>query len=213
MLALLLAVFTGVFYAITAGGQQRIVPALQSADISGWEPWHFVGKTRYSTAKIDARRAVKASSNAAASGYYREIDVDLHETPILRWSWRVDNTLGEIDETSRAGDDYAARVYVLAAHPVFFWKTRALTYVWSSAQPEGSAWPNAYSDNAQVIAVRSGARDLGEWRQERRNVRQDFQRYFGKDVRYVNAVALMTDTDNTGGRAVAYYGDIVFADR
>ena len=46
---------------------------------------------------------------------------------------------------------------------------------------------------------------------ERRNVRADFRELFGESVRYVDAVAIMTDTDNTGGTAVAYYGDITFS--
>ena len=195
-----------------AKGDTVAAPVLVSADLSSWQPWKFVGETRYTPVEIDGRRALRAVSEAAASGYYREIKIDLHETPVLRWRWRVDTTLGEIKERTREGDDYPARVYVLAAHPVFFWKTRALTYVWSSAEPEGAHWPNAYSDNARVIAVQSGSRGLGEWREEKRNVRGDFERYFGKDVRYVDAVAFMTDTDNTGLRAVAYYGDIYFAE-
>lgn len=44
-------------------------------------------------------------------------------------------------------------------------------------------------------------------------MRDDFKRYFSKEVRYVDAVAFMTDSDNTGRRAVAYYGDMFFAER
>lgn len=196
-----------------ADNDRRIVRVLEAADISSWRPWKFVGETRYAPVEIDGRRTVKAVSDAAASGYYRKITIDLYATPVLQWSWRVDNSLGEIDETSKAGDDSPARIYVLSAHPVFFWRTRGLAYVWSSVQPRGSHWPSAYTDNQKVIAVRSGERGLGEWHQEQRNVREDFKQYFGKDVRYVDAVAFMTDTDNTGRRAVAYYGNINFAER
>lgn len=194
-------------------GETRIIPALAAAELGAWRRWKFFGETRYTSVEIDARRAVKAVSEASASGYYRKMTIDLHRTPVLRWSWRVDNTLGGIDERTKEGDDYPARVYVLAAHPVFFWKTRALSYVWSSAQPKGSGWRNAHSSRAVVIAVRSGKQGLREWQQEVRNVRGDFQRYFGEEVRYVDAVGFMTDTDNTGRRAVAYYGDIYFAER
>ncbi len=198
---------------ITASGAQRTVSVLTAADISAWAPWAFSGKTRYTPVEIDHRRAVKAISDDAASGLYRKISIDLHETPVLHWGWRVDNTLGDINERTKKGDDYPARVYVLAAHPLFFWRTRALSYVWSSVQPGGSDWPNAYAENAWMVAVRSGEQGLGRWHQEQRNVREDFERYFGKDVRYVDAVALMTDTDNTGRKATAYYGPIYFADR
>lgn len=209
--ALLILGVTGSVWTLAASSVQRIVPVLASADVSAWQPWDFSGETRYTPVEIDDRRAVKAVSDSAASGLYRKITIDLNETPVLHWSWRVDNTFGDINERTKEGDDYPARVYVLATHPVYFWRSRALNYVWSSAQPQGSDWPNAYSDNVRVIALRSGATGLGEWRKEQRNVREDFERYFGKDVRYVDAVAFMTDTDNTGRRAVTFYGDLYFA--
>ncbi|MDX1514854.1 MAG: DUF3047 domain-containing protein [Gammaproteobacteria bacterium] len=189
------------------------VPVLSDANLSKWKSWDFSGMTRYSKVTLDGRVAVKAVSKSAASGLYRKLRIDLQATPLLNWSWRVDNTFGPIDERSRGGDDYPARIYVIVKHPLFFWKTTALTYVWSSAQPAGTAWPNAYTDNATIVAVRSGDAELGEWHQERRNVLEDFRRYFGKKVRYIDAVAVMTDTDNTGDRAVAYYGDIWFTAR
>jgi hypothetical protein len=196
----------------STGGALQI-PVLMDADLEGWRDWKFSGATEYTRVFSQGRPVIKAVSNGAASGVYRKIRIDLGETPVIHWNWRVENTLGAIDETRRQGDDYSARIYVMVAHPVFFWKTYALTYVWSSAQPAGSAWPNAYSDGARVIAVRSGDAGLGEWHRERRDVRADFKRYFGKEVRYANAVAVMTDTDDTGKQAVAYYGDIWFSAR
>ena len=58
--------------------------------------------------------------------------------------------------------------------------------------------------NQRVIAVRSGHRGPGGWRQERRNVREGFERYFEIDVRYIDVVAFMTDSDSTKQRAVTY---------
>lgn len=187
------------------------VPVLTDADLSAWESWEFSGTTRYSRVDLAGQTVLKSVSDAAASGIYRKIRVDLEKTPVLHWNWRVDNTLGDIDETSKGGDDYPARIYVVASHPVFFWKTTAISYVWSSVQPAGSTWPNAFSANARMLAVRSGSSGLQRWHRERRNVREDFQKLFGEDVRYIDAVAVMTDTDNTGRRAVAYYGDIWFS--
>ena len=207
----------GLAVATTSSPQTAVtntrVSVLSDANLSEWRSWDFSGMTRYSKVTLDGRAAVKAVSSSAASGLYRKLRIDLRTTPVLNWIWRVDNTFGPIDELSRDGDDYPARVYVIVNHPLFFWKTTALAYVWSSAQPAGTAWPNAYRDNARIIAVRSGDAELGRWHQERRNVLEDFRRYFGKKVRYIDAVAVMTDTDDTGDRAVAYYGDIWFTAR
>ena len=184
---------------------------LRNGDIAGWEEKVFKGETSYETVRQGGRAVVRATSSGTASGLYLQRRIDLDKTPILRWSWRVDATLGDIDERTRAGDDYSARVYVIRSHPVFLWRTRAVNYVWASTMAAGETWPNAYTDSSRHVAVRSGDALAGQWVDERRDVRADFRELFGKSVRYVDAVAIMTDTDNTGGTAVAYYGDITFA--
>ena len=186
------------------------IEVLRNGDVSGWEEKVFEGKTRYETVAQDGRTVLRATSRGTASGLYLRRRIDLDRAPILRWSWRVDATLGDIDERTRAGDDYSARVYVIRSHPVFLWRTRAVNYVWASARVPGETWPNAYTDASRHVAVRSGDAHIGQWVDERRDVRADLRVLFGESVRYIDAVAIMTDTDNTDGAAVAYYGDITF---
>ena len=142
---------------------------------------------------------------------FRELEVDLGATPWIHWSWKVDAGLHAGDERTRDGDDYPARVYVVFSGGAAFWRTRAINYVWSSREPAGQTWPNAFTANARMIAVRSGSDGTGQWQSERRDVRADYRRIFGEDPGTVDAVAVMTDTDNGGGTAAACYGDIWFA--
>jgi hypothetical protein len=118
--------------------------------------------------------------------------------------------LAGADERTRAGDDYPARVYVVFTGGLAFWRTRAINYVWSNNQPIDSSWRNAFTGNARMIAVESGSERVGEWIEEHRDVRADYRSLFGAEPGNVDAVAIMTDTDNTGAVATAWYGDIWF---
>lgn len=182
-----------------------------AGDLSGWEEKSFVDSTHYKIIDTQQGKALHASTQNSASGLFKTITVDLTRTPYLHWSWRVDKTFSGNDERSKAGDDYPARVYVVVDGGMFFWRTRAVNYVWSSNQPAETRWPNAFTGNAMMIAVRAGNADTGHWVTERRNVRTDLKRLFGEDITHIDAVAVMTDSDNTGQGASATYGDIYFA--
>ncbi|MFO7592455.1 MAG: DUF3047 domain-containing protein [Pseudomonadota bacterium] len=187
------------------------VGLFSSGDLSDWQEKSFEGMTDYRLVNKDNRTVLRARSEGAASGRFKEVKIDLDKTPVLHWSWRVDNLLEGVDERSKAGDDYPARVYVVFSGGLFFWRTRAINYVWSSNQPEGAVWPNAFTANARMLAVQSGPERLGRWVSEQRNVAEDYRRLFGEEPGNVDAVAIMTDTDNSGQSATAWYGDIRFS--
>jgi hypothetical protein len=188
------------------------VGAFSAGSLAGWQRKAFKGVTEYGLVRFDGRTVLQASSEAAASGLYRELKVDLTRTPYLNWSWRVDRTLGNLNERSRSGDDYPARIYVIVSGGLAFWRTQALNYVWSSSAEVGTHWPNAFAGaNVVMLALRSGDREAGHWVTEKRNVRDDWRRLFGDAAEQLDAVALMTDTDNAGGTARAYFGDIFFS--
>lgn len=176
-----------------------------------WRAESFVGHTDYRIVLHDNHPVLRADTHASASGLVRELDVDLTRTPWLNWSWRVDNHYPGIDEQSRGGDDYPARLYVVVSGGLTFWRTRAVNYVWSSNQPVGTHWSNAYTANAQMLAVASGGDGLGAWHHYRRNVRTDLERLFGDAIERIDAVALMSDSDNSGLAARAWYGPIWFS--
>ncbi len=195
----------------TAAAMDLVVGRFSSGDLQDWKNKEFTGETRYQLVQEGEKKVLRADSQGTASGLYREITVNLKDTPYLNWSWRVDNVLKNIDERSKSGDDYPARVYLVISGGAFFWKTKSLVYVWSSHQPIDNTWNNAYTDNARVIALRSGTQESKQWIQEKRNIRKDFKRLFGDDIDHIDAVAIMTDTDNSGQKATAWYGDIYFS--
>lgn len=180
--------------------------------LDGWEHKSFKGETRYRLQTLDGVMVLKADSQGAASGLFKEQRIDLEQTPFLNWSWRAANRLNGLNEQSKSGDDYAARIYVVVKGGLAFWQTRAINYVWAGNTAKNSVWPNAFAgDHAMMLALRDPEAALNVWYSEKRNVKADLQKLFGEDLRTIDAVALMTDTDNSGGQVSAFYGDIWFS--
>jgi hypothetical protein len=189
--------------------------------VDDWQTKAFVGETQYRLVKQNNQTILKAHSEASASGIIFEEKIDLLTTPYINWRWRIENKLSGIDETSKEGDDFVARVYVVLDGGMFFWQTKALTYVWSSNQASGTSWDNAYAGEAvKMLAVRGNDAQVNQWFDEKHHVYLDLIQYFGdqgsdsanrKKYRYIDATVIMTDTDNSGGVATAYYSDIIFS--
>jgi hypothetical protein len=195
--------------AAVAADSAPAATAFAAGAIAAWRPHAFDGETEYRLVDTEAGPAVRARCDGGASGLFLDAPVDLRETPILEWRWRVDETFDpDADETVKAGDDFPARLYVVKDGGVLRWRTRAVNYVWASGRPEGADWPNPFASQAHMVAVRSGPGD--GWRTERRDVRADFRRFHGEEVDVIDAVAIMTDCDNRGGSAEAWYGEIRF---
>lgn len=193
--------------------QAQIVPIanFSQGDLKQWEEKAFVKQTDYAIVNDGEKQVLKAHTQASASGLFKKIDIDLSKTPYLNWSWRADSIYKGHNEQTTDGDDYPVRIYVVVSGGWFFWQTRALNYVWSSNQEKNTVWPNAYTSRAKMIAIRSGKQSLGQWLTEKRDIRADFKRYFGENIDEINAIAVMSDSDNTGQSATAYYGDIFFS--
>ncbi len=175
---------------------------------------------------------LRVVSDHSASSLVIAERVDPAVTPLLRWRWRVSKAVAGSDLRRKAGDDYAARVYVLfdlpperlgvgdrmkiAAARVLYGTNlpaAGLCYVWGTAQVAGESGWNAYSDRLRMIVVDSGNQHAGQWREVVRDVAADFRAAFGDPVPAISGVALAADTDNTGDRVEARFGDLWFEAR
>lgn len=172
-----------------------------------WKTKSFVGTTEYHIVTEDGRQALRAESRGTASGLAYELNLSPEEWPILSWTWKISNIIENGDATDKKLDDYAARVYVVFPS-LLFWRTKAINYIWANRLPLGTAIPSPYTDNAMMVAVESGSKFVGQWRTEQRNIHDDFRQFFNQETPRLGAVAIMTDTDNTGSHAIAYYGPI-----
>jgi hypothetical protein len=192
--------------------EKLMISHFSSGSLEHWKSKEFKGQTHYQLTDLAGIKILKADSADSASGLFKEQRIDLQKNPIMNWRWRIENRLGNINEQAKSGDDYAARVYALVSGGLAFWRTRAINYVWASTSPKGKIWPNAFAgDHAMMIALRSSSDHTGVWYTEKRNILADLKQQFGEDIRYIDAIAIMTDTDNAHGKVTAYYGDIYFS--
>lgn len=198
-----------------------------------WEPMTFdkiERHTRYSLVSENGATVLKAESRNSASGLIRKIRIDPLNYPILRWRWKITRIFPEGNVRKKSGDDYPARIYITFEYDPdklsFFQRakyqaaklafgeyppTGAISYIWASTAPEGARAPNPYTDRVMMIAVESGSAEQNTWKEEERNILEDYRRAFGHEPPAVSGVAVMTDTDDTGDSAVSYYGDIRFS--
>jgi hypothetical protein len=197
------------------------VTALNDGGIERWESKVFAGESIYTLGDYKGRLALKALSHNTASGLLLKNKIDLAATPYINWNWLVEKKLTALDEHSKSGDDFVARIYVVFNVGLMVWKTRSLNYVWSSNQEQGLVWNNPFAGaQTKMMSVRGLAAKKGVWYEEKRNVYQDLIATFGdkgseaanrKAYRYIDVIAIMTDTDNSGKEAETYYGDIIFS--
>ena len=199
---------------------------------SAWRPLEFKKiprHTSYSLVRDGDAVVVKAVSRASASGLVCRIAVDPRRYPIVEWQWKIEGLIERADVHARGGDDYPARLYItFASEPArlgFLDRAKfealkllygdapplaAINYIWEGRAPLGAIVPNAYTSRVKMIVVESGSARVGRWVSERRDLLADYRAAFGEEPPDVSGVAIMTDTDNTGESAVAYYGDIGF---
>lgn len=197
-------------HSVAAGAETLPVGLFSAGDLAGWDEKTFKGQTQYALVPGPVGTVLQASTDGMASGRFRKIRVDLAKTPVLNWSWKIDAPYRDIDESTKAGDDFPVRVYVVVERGPLGLRTLAMNYVWASSKPAGARWPNPFTGQAMMLAVDSGAAKAGAWVSHKRNVREDLRAAFGDDITEIHAVAVMTDGDNGGRRARAWYGDIFF---
>ena len=214
---LLLLIFSLFFSPVPAAAEQKkpLAPIhigrFSDNSLDGWQEKEFDNQTSYQLVKQGNQIVLQAEADSSASGLFKEVLVDLTTHPYLNWQWKIEKRHPPLAERTRNGDDYAARIYIVAKGGLLFWNTKLVNYVWSSTEKKGAIWPSAVAGkNAMLLAVRSSEDKIETWYKEKRNVYEDFKKIFGKEIKQIHAVAIMTDSDNSKGSVRASYGDISF---
>ena len=168
-------------------------------------------KTIFSIGNNENGNFLKAVSSNGGSGIGKEIEIDLEKTPFLNITWKVEKDLSGIDERSKKGHDFAARMFVVKKTGATPLSNRAINFVFSSNEDVNQFWPSPYFSKSIDYVLSSTKEHLNEWVSAKANVRELFKQLHDLDLKNLDGVALMADTDNSKLNSVAYYQNIFFS--
>jgi hypothetical protein len=185
--------------------------------------------TVYTLVQEDGRAVLRGAADGSASAYVARLKPAAAVPAILSWRWKTDALVPGADNRDKNREDAPLRVMIAfdgdrsalpQAEQKRFRRARNLSgreppyamlmYIWSDQVPVESIIPSAHTSQVKMLVVASGTDGLGQWQPVRRNVAEDYRRAYGAEPGPVLGVAVMTDTDNTGKKAVGEYADIRF---
>ena len=168
-------------------------------------------KTIYSVGSNENGNYLKAVADNAASGLGKEVKIDLNKTPFINITWKIEKDLPGIKENTRKGHDFAARVFAVKKTGATPLSNRAINYVFSSNSEIGLNWSSPYTKKSIDNVLASTKNNLNEWITVKANVKEDFKKFHDLDVNELSGLAIMSDTDNSKMKAIAYYQNIYFS--
>ena len=168
-------------------------------------------KTVYTAGSNENGNFFKAVADNAASGLGKEVKIDLNKTPFINITWKIEQDLKGIKEDTKKGHDFAARVFAVKKTGATPLSNRAVNYVFSSNSEIGENWPSPYTKKSIDNVLASTKENLNVWVTVKANVKDDFKKFHDLDIDELDGLAIMSDTDNSKKKSVAYYQNIFFS--
>ena len=168
-------------------------------------------KTVYSVGSNENGNFLKAVADNAASGLGKEIKIDLNKTPFINITWKIEKDLKGINENSKKGHDFAARVFAVKKTGATPLSNRAINYVFSSNSAVGQSWPSPYTKKSIDNVLATTKDNLNVWVTVKANVKEDFKKFHNLDVNELDGLAIMADTDNSKMKSISYFQNIYFS--
>ena len=168
-------------------------------------------KTVYTVGSNEKGNFLKAVADNAASGLGKEVKIDLNKTPFINITWKIEKDLQGINENSKKGHDFAARVFAVKKTGATPLSNRAINYVFSSNSTVGQSWPSPYTKKSIDNVLATTKDNLNEWVTVKANVKEDFKKFHDLDVNELDGLAIMADTDNSKMKSISYFQNIYFS--
>jgi len=168
-------------------------------------------ETIYTVGSNEKGNFYKAVADNAASGLGKEVKIDLNKTPFINITWKIEKDLPGIKENTKKGHDFAARVFAVKKTGATPLSNRAINYVFSSNNQIGFNSPSPYTKKSIDNVLATTKENLNEWVTVKANVKEDFMKFHDLDVNELDGLAIMSDTDNSKMKAIAFYQNIYFS--
>ena len=168
-------------------------------------------KTVYTVGSNENGNFLKAVADNAASGLGKEVKIDLNKTPFINITWKIEKDLQDINENSKKGHDFAARVFAVKKTGATPLSNRAINYVFSSNSLVGQSWPSPYTKKSIDNVLATTKDNLNVWVTVKANVKDDFKKFHDLDVNELDGLAIMADTDNSKMKSISYFQNIYFS--
>ena len=169
------------------------------------------GKTKYSLGMNENGSFLRAEAKGTASGLGKKVKIDLNKTPFINITWKIEKDLKGIDEKSKKGHDFAARVFVVKKTGLTPLSNKAVNYVFSSNNSTNEFWRSPYTKSSIDYVLSTTKDNLNEWVTVKANVKEHFKKLHDLNVEELTGLAIMTDTDQTDIKAISYYQNIYFS--
>jgi len=169
------------------------------------------GETEYSLGSNENGQFLRAEAKGTASGLGQKIKIDLNKTPFINITWKIEKDLKGIDEKTKKGHDFAARVFVVKKTGLTPLSNKAVNYVFSSNNSVNESWRSPYTKSSIDYVLSTTKDNINEWVTVKANVKEHFKKLHNLDVDELTGVAIMTDTDQTKIKVISYYQNIYFS--
>ena len=169
------------------------------------------GETEYSIGSNENGQFLRAEAKGTASGLGQKVKINLNKTPFINITWKIEKDLKGIDEKTKKGHDFAARVFVVKKTGLTPLSNKAVNYVFSSNNSVNESWRSPYTKSSIDYVLSTTKDNLNEWVTVKANVKEHFKELHDLNVEELTGVAIMTDTDQTKIKAISYYQNIFFS--
>lgn len=185
--------------------------------------WTYLSFPGRQGAQFRARgeNTVVVRAEAGVGVLWHPVPLELSGASYAQWRWRVMAGVSPTDLTQKGGDDRALAVYFVFSDKVEVLKSMnlmkllrqgegyLLMYVWGGSETPGAILPSPYFDGrGRTIVKRAADAAMGRWFKEKVDVRGDFRSAFGHAPGTLVAVAVSSDSDDTGGLNIAAVADL-----